>query len=78
MKFRTDVAGYITGVRFYKGTGNTGTHVGNLWTAGGTPLATATFTAETATGWQQVTFATPVAVAANTTYVASYHTTSGF
>ena len=27
-----DVAGSITGVRFYKGAGNTGTHVGNLWT----------------------------------------------
>src|SRR5207248_288366 len=30
VKFRSDVGGFITGVRFYKGTGNTGTHVGNL------------------------------------------------
>ena len=30
--------GFITGVRFYKGTGNTGTHVGSLWsTAGAAP-----------------------------------------
>jgi hypothetical protein len=78
VKFRADVAGYITGVRFYKGAGNTGTHVGNLWTAGGASLATATFVNETATGWQQVTFSTPVAVTANTTYVASYHTPTGF
>ena len=28
-------------------------------------------------GWQQVNFATPVAIAANTTYVASYHTDTG-
>ena len=37
----------------------------------------ATFTNETASGWQQVNFATPVAINANTTYVASYHTTVG-
>ena len=46
VKFRADVAGSITGVRFYKGTGNTGTHVGHLWTSTGTLLATATFTGE--------------------------------
>ena len=72
MKFRSDVAGQITGVRFYKGTGNTGTHVGNLWSSTGTLLASATFTGESASGWQQVTFSSPVAIAANTTYVASY------
>ena len=47
VKFTTDVNGFITGIRFYKGTGNTGTHVGNLWSAGGALLATATFSAET-------------------------------
>ena len=61
VKFRSDVDGHVTGIRFYKGTGNTGTHVGHLWTPTGTLLATATFTGESATGWQQVTFATPVA-----------------
>ena len=39
VEFRSDQAGYITGVRFYKGAGNTGTHVGNLWTATGTLLS---------------------------------------
>ncbi len=39
VKFTTSVNGFITGVRFYKGTGNTGTHVGNLWSAGGALLA---------------------------------------
>jgi hypothetical protein len=77
VKFKVDYDGYITGVRFYKGVGNDGTHVGNLWTAGGTLLATATFANETATGWQQVDFATPVAVTANTVYVASYHAPQG-
>ena len=66
------MAGFITGIRFYKGSGNTGTHVGHLWTSTGTLLGSATFTSETATGWQQVSFATPVAISANTAYVASY------
>ena len=77
VKFRSDLAGYITGIRFYKGTGNTGTHVGNLWSVSGTKLATATFTNETGTGWQQVAFPTPVPIAANTVYVASYHAPNG-
>ena len=77
VKFRSDVAGEITGLRFYKGPGNTGTHVGHLWTAGGALLAEATFTGETASGWQEVQLAAPVAIDANTTYVASYHAPNG-
>ncbi|GAA4957271.1 hypothetical protein GCM10023205_19460 [Yinghuangia aomiensis] len=77
VKFRTDVSGSITGIRFYKGTGNSGTHVAHLWSATGTLLATATFSGETATGWQQVTFAAPVPVTAGTTYVASYYAPGG-
>ena len=77
LKFRSDVAGTVTGVRFYKGTGTTGTHTGALWSSTGTRLATATFTGESASGWQQVTFSAPVAIAANTVYVVSYHTNVG-
>ena len=47
-RFRSDVDGLITGIRFYKGATNTGTHVGHLWTNTGQLLATATFTSETA------------------------------
>ena len=77
VKFQSDVAGTITGIRFYKAIANTGTHVGNLWSSTGTLLASATFAAESASGWQQVSFATPVAIAANTVYVASYHANAG-
>jgi hypothetical protein len=76
-KFRSDSDGVVTGVRFYKGSGNGGTHVGHLWSAAGTKLATVTFTGETTTGWQQATFASPVAISANTTYVASYYAPRG-
>ena len=77
VRFQSDVAGFITGIRFYKGSGNTGTHVGHLWTASGTQLAGATFSSETATGWQQVLFASPVAISANTPYIASYYAPAG-
>jgi methionine-rich copper-binding protein CopC len=78
VQFESSETGYITGVRFYKGSENTGTHIGNLWTSTGTLLATATFSNETAGGWQQVNFSTPVLIQANTIYVASYHTNVGF
>ena len=48
MKFVPSQAGQITGIRFYKGPQNLGTHVGNLWNSTGTQLlGTATFTNET-------------------------------
>src|SRR5207253_7816023 len=37
-------------------------------------MATPIFSGETASGWQQVSFSTPVAITANTVYVASYYT----
>src|SRR5271166_642383 len=77
VKFRPDNDGYITGVRFYKASTNTGTHVGHLWTSTGTPLGSATFTGETVAGWQMVLFATPIPVVANTTYIASYFAPAG-
>jgi hypothetical protein len=78
VKFRVTQAGFITGVRFYKGALNTGTHIGHLWSSTGTKLAEITFTGESASGWQQMSFTTPVAVAINTTYVASYFSSSGY
>ena len=77
VKLSSQVAGRITGIRFYKAAANTGVHVGSLWSSTGTLLASATFTSETASGWQQVNFGAPVAIAANTTYVAGYFAPKG-
>jgi hypothetical protein len=77
LKFRSDAAGYITGVRFYKAPNNTGSHIGNLWTASGTLLASVAFSNETPSGWQQATFANPVAIGPNTTYIVSYYAPHG-
>ncbi|WP_405472052.1 DUF4082 domain-containing protein [Paenarthrobacter ilicis] len=75
--FTVSQPGNVTGIRFYKGTGNTGTHVGSLWNAAGTRLAQVTFTNETATGWQTATLASPVALVTGQIYVVSYRAPNG-
>jgi hypothetical protein len=77
MAFTANTAGYVTGIRFYKGSLNTGTHTGSLWSASGQRLASVTFSNETASGWQQASFAQPVPISANTRYVVSYHAPVG-
>ena len=77
VKFRADTPGFITGLRFYKTPEGTGAHIGHLYTAGGTQLAEAKFTGETASGWQQVNLSSPVPISASTTYVASYYAPNG-
>jgi hypothetical protein len=77
MKFESDIAGTITGIRFYKAPANTGSHIGNLWTTDGTRLASGTFSNETSSGWQQLNFTTPVPIQAGTIYVASYFAPRG-
>jgi hypothetical protein len=74
VKFQSDTAGYINGIRFYKGNANNGgTHIGSLWSSTGSLIAQVTFTNESGTGWQDAQFNGSVAIAANTTYIASYY-----
>ena len=77
LKFSSTSAGTITGLRYYKSSFNTGTHVGHVWSSTGQLLASATFTNESDSGWQTVMFSQAVAIAANTTYVASYNAPAG-
>jgi hypothetical protein len=77
MQFVSHMSGYVTGVRFYKGIHNTGTHVGHLWSPKGKLLAAVTFTDETASGWQLAYFPSPVAVTAKDPYVISYNAPNG-
>jgi hypothetical protein len=72
MKFTSGTFGQVNGIRFYKSALNTGTHVGALWSASGQLLASATFTGETSSGWQSVSFSSPVTIMPNTTYIAAY------
>ena len=77
VEFTADTNGFITGMKFYKSAANTGVHTASLWSSTGQLLATGTFVNETASGWQTVTFASPVAITAGTTYVASYFAPNG-
>jgi Domain of unknown function (DUF4082)/Bacterial Ig-like domain/Bacterial Ig domain len=77
VKFTADQNGTITGIRFYKGANNTGTHVGSLWNSSGDLLGQVTFSGESAAGWQQANFSTPIAVTAGQTYTASYLAPNG-
>ena len=77
MRFRSSQDGFVTGIRFYKGAGGTGSHVGSLWTNTGTLISQVTFINETASGWQQVLFNNPVAITSGVTYVVSCFSSSG-
>ncbi len=77
VKFRSDAPGEVVGIRFFKTAGNSGPHTGTLWSASGQRLANVIFGAETASGWQEAAFSTPVDIQPNVTYIASYHTASG-
>ncbi|HYG83972.1 MAG TPA: DUF4082 domain-containing protein [Verrucomicrobiae bacterium] len=77
MKFTPKQDGKVTGVRFYKAPANTGAHIGNLWSTTGANLGSVVFSGETASGWQEATFATPIDVTAGTTYIVSYFAPNG-
>jgi WD40 repeat protein len=80
VKFRSDLNGVITGIRFYQANSGAGagrTFQATLWDlVTQTPLATGTVTSTTS-GWQQVSFSTPFTINANKVYVASYHAPNG-
>src|SRR5215510_1050229 len=78
VKFQSSVAGQITALKFYRSPSDTGSDLLNLWDSTGNNLASVTFTNTAASGWQSVSLATPVTISANTTYVASYHTSGRF
>jgi hypothetical protein len=61
----------LTAIRFYKDSSETGTHVGHVWSSSGQLLASTTFTGETASGWQQQSLSSPLALQSGQTYVVS-------
>lgn len=71
VKVRATQPARIEAVRFFKQAGETGTHVGRVWSADGTLLASVTFAGETASGWQQQSLGAPVALSPGQTYVVS-------
>jgi hypothetical protein len=78
LKFCSTQPSTISDIRFYRGAKNSSGYVARLYSAGGTLLAQATLTTDSCAVpcWQQANFASPVSIAANTTYVASYYTSN--
>ncbi len=76
-KFMSANAGTVIGIKFYKTSGNLGTHTVQLYNYYGAPLATAVCESETDSGWQSVIFPTPVPIVANQMYLAAYHSSLG-
>jgi hypothetical protein len=59
----------IVGMAYYKNAADTGTHTATVYNASTQAnLGSATFTGETASGWQTVTFGTPIALTSGTAY----------
>ncbi|MEV4182135.1 DUF4082 domain-containing protein, partial [Streptosporangium canum] len=77
MRFTAARSGWVAGVRFYKAPGDKGKHTGSLWSAGGKRLARVTFDGESASGWQEARFASPVRLKAKQLYTVSYHSAAG-
>ena len=72
-----NVAGKITGIRFYKGSGNTGTHVGAVYTADGSLSVRGNFAGESASGWQTWTPASAIQVSAGAKFTAAVYMPKG-
>src|SRR5689334_12330253 len=53
MKFQVSRSGQITALRYWKAAGDSGLHVGRLWSAAGALMGSVTFSGETASGWQE-------------------------
>jgi hypothetical protein len=78
MKFSAKANGKITAIRFYKSPSESGSHTGKIYSSSGALLASVSFSSESSSGWQIAYLATPLVIAANTTYTVSVNTGAGF
>jgi hypothetical protein len=77
MRFEVTEQVDALGIRFYRGPGNSGPHVGHLWTEAGAQLAEVSFTPGGPDGWQHAPLSTPLPLAPGQVYVVSYHAPAG-
>jgi hypothetical protein len=78
MKIKVSQPAELDAVRYYRDAAETGTHVGRVWSASGTLLASANYTGETSSGWQEANLATPIKLVPGQTYVVSVGLNSAF
>jgi N,N-dimethylformamidase beta subunit-like, C-terminal/Domain of unknown function (DUF4082)/Bacterial Ig-like domain len=78
VKVQVDTQAQLTAIKFYKDSQETGTHVGRVWSSGGTQLAQVTFANESASGWQQQSLSSPLQLTPGTVYVVSVNSNAFF
>lgn len=72
-RFTTTREGLVSGFRFWKAVGETGSHTAKLWTTSGLLVYSASPAFETASGWQSTYSVISVVIPAGT-YIASVNT----
>jgi hypothetical protein len=79
VKFWSSQSGTVSAIRFYRGTTSPLGYVASLYSASGSVLGSVTMATEShpVPGWQVATFAAPISISPNTTYVAAYYVPSG-
>ncbi len=87
VKFMSSRDGSISGIRFFRAISDnapSGTELVQLYSVSpdgvtpGTLLGQAALTTSASPGWTEVSFASPIGITANTVYVASYFSPTGF
>jgi hypothetical protein len=71
-------SGTIVAIRFWKSSGDSGEHVGRIWSAKAAVLAAERFSQESDSGWQHQVLATPLQVYADTVYVVTVNVASTY
>lgn len=77
-RFVSTQEGRITHIKFYKALSEAGTHIGRIWSSAGVLLGSATFLAESASGWQIVALSAPVTIQVGNAYVVSVNINSHY
>jgi len=78
LKFTSGRDGQITRIRYFRVAEEQGSHVGRLWDDAGRELARASFTNETAAGWQEAVLSEPEPIKARETYVVSVNANTAY
>ena len=79
VRFRSTQPGKVSGIRFFRGATSRDGYAVKLFASNGALLAAAKAWKDTCVVpcWEEVDFASPVPLAADTTYVAAYYTSGG-
>lgn len=84
LKFYTTQPGTISAIRFYRGHSNSHGYTARLYTAAGALLGQVILPSDASTsghpfvaGWKTATFAAPISINANASYIVAYYSSNG-